>query len=120
MKWGKSDCLTDIFGDDAHENIGWLSGNHNDVFGWVASLSESDRLELFRATAVGQGHIKVDVAQPGDAAIGHFVMGINVDIELPKPWFAQMGVDSHWYVRMPRGVRVVDYIGAIEIYRCQQ
>ena len=120
MEWGKNDCLTDIFGDDAHERIGWVKGTHNDVFGWVASLTEYERYDLFRATARGQNFIRVDIAQPGDAAIGNFIMGLNADIELPTPWFAQMGVDFHWYVRMPKGVRVVDYVGVIEAYRCPQ
>ena len=121
MKWGKSDCMIDIFGDDIHEKINWLKGSkHDELLVWVASLTECERLNLFRDTVKGQGFVKVDIAQPGDAAIGVFSMGINVGYELPKPWFAQMGIDHLWYVRMPRSIRVVDYLGTIEIYRCPQ
>ena len=121
MEWGKSDCLTDIFGDDAHEKISWVKGRrHDELLAWVASLTEFERRDLFRATLRGQEFVKVDIAQPGDTAIGVFFMGINVDYELPKPWVAQMGVDHLWYVRMPRSIRVVDYLGLIEIYRCPQ
>ena len=117
FEWGKSDCLIDIFGDEAHQNISWLKETHNETLGWFLTLSDQERWDLMRATAEGQGHIRVDKAEPGDAAIGFFRMG---DLDLPNPWFAQMGVDCHYYVRMPWGVRVVDYIGTIEVYRCQR
>ena len=120
MKWGVSDCVTDLFGDDGHKKLSWLKDSHDETVAWVFSLSEKDRLKLFQDTFLGQGFVKVDIAQPGDAAIGVFAMGVNVDYELPKPWFAQMGVDHLWYVRMPNSIRAVDYLGTIELYRCPQ
>ena len=120
MKWGTEDCLTDLFGDDAHKKISWLRKDHNETLAWVLSLSESDRYDLMRSTAEGQGYVRVDTALPGDGAIGCFHMAINADYDLPSPWFAQMGVDHLWYCRMPRAVRVVDYVGVLEVYRCQR
>ena len=118
MKWGIDDCLTDLFGDDAHEKISWVKETHNETLLFVLSLTETDRLQLFRATAEGQGYIRVQDAQPGDGAIGTFRMGVSIDHELLSPWFAQMGPDHHWYIRMPHCIRVVDYVGELEIYRC--
>ena len=118
MEWGKDDCLTDLFGDDAHNKISWLKEGHDETVAWIYSLSGKDRLNLFRNTFLGQGYIKVDSAIPGDAAIGNFSLAVNFDFDFPMPWFAQMGIDHLWYVRMPRNIRVVEYTGAIEIFRC--
>ena len=118
MKWGFDDCLTDLFGDDAHQKISWLKETHNDTLLFVMSLTEEDRLKLFRATFLGQGYTRVENAEPGDAAIGDFKLGINHRLILPPPWFAQMGVDYLWYARMPSGIRVANYEGEIEVYRC--
>ena len=120
IKWGVDDCVTDLFGDDAHHKISWLKKDHNETLAWVLSLSAEDRLNLFRATAEGQGYYRVDKAEPGDGAIGAFRLGVNPDYELKTPWFAQMGVDCHWYMRMPTAIRVVDYVGELEIYRCHK
>ena len=119
MEWGVNDCLTDFFGDDAHQKILWLKKDHDETVGWILTLSELDRLKLFRDTFKGQGYYSVDKAEPGDAAIGNFrLLGLGKDFELAKPWIAQMGFDCHWYIRIPSGIRVVDYDGSIEILRC--
>ena len=118
MKWGSDDCVTDLFGDDAHEKITWLKKDHNDMLLWILSLTEAERWKLFRQTAEGQGMVRVDDAEPGDGAIGVFSLGLNYKLNLPVPWFAQMGVDHLWYARMPSGIRVVNYDGTLEVYRC--
>ena len=120
MEWGKDDCVTDIFGEDAHQRISWLKEDHNDTLLFVLSLTEQERWDLFRATFEGQGFIKVDKAQPGDCAIGIIRMGIDDHSQLPAPWFAQMGVDCNWYMRMPTCIRVVEAYSDIEVYRCQR
>ena len=120
MKWGTDDCITDLFGDDAHQRISWLKEDHNETLGWVLTLSVEERWDLFRATAEGQGFVRVDKAEPGDGAIGVFRFGVSSQHELPEPWFAQMGIDCHWYVRMPTSIRVVDAQDEIEVYRCQR
>ena len=118
IEWGVDDCLIDIFGADAHKNISWVRENHNDTLAFVLTMSETERWDLMRATAEGQGFIRVDKARPGDAAIAHFKMSVIVDYDLLTPWFAQMGNDHLWYVRLPKCLRVVDYTGDIEVYRC--
>ena len=120
MKWGKEDCLTDLFGAEAHKKISWVKETHEETLGWVLTLSESDRLNLFRATAEGQGYIRVDDPKPGDGAIGHFELGVCQEFDLPSPWFAQMWTDCNWYVRLPNSIRTVDFIGEIEVYRCRR
>ena len=119
MKWGSDDCLTDLFGPAAHERISWLKSTHDETVRWVLSMSEQDRGNLFRATLEGQGFVRVDAAEPGDVAIGDFKMSVIADNILPCPWFAVMGTDHNFYVRMPSSTRVVDYDGPIEVYRCQ-
>ena len=119
FEWGKSDCLIDIFGEGIHERLSFLKDDHNEVLLWVLSLTVQERWDLFRATAQGQGFVRVDKPEPGDAAISIFAMAIDGIYELPQPWFAQMGHDHLWYVRMPKSIRVVDHIGELEVYRCQ-
>ena len=119
MQWGIDDCLTDLFGPDAHKKFNWVRETHNETFAWVNSLSERDRLHLFRSIGEGQGFIRVDTAQPDDVAIGHFIPVFAQVFELPVPWFAKLGRDHHWYVRLPTGFKVVDYINDIEVYRCR-
>ena len=119
MQWGKDDCLTDLFGPDAHQKFNWIKETHNDTFAWVNSLTEQDRWRLFRHLGNGQGYERVEKAQPGDYAIGHFVATVVMDFELPVPWFAKLGTDHLWYVRMPKSLRVVDYVGELEVYRCR-
>ena len=119
FQWGKSDCLVDLFGKECHNRISFVKPDHNETLGWVLSLSEQDRWLLFRSMFEGEGFFRVDKAKPGDGAIANFTMGVHKDIELPPAWFAQMGNDCHWYVRMPRGLRVVDYHGKIEVFRCR-
>ena len=119
FEWGKSDCLIDLFGDGIHDRLSFVKGDHNEVLGWVLSLSEKDRWHLFRSIAEGEGWFLVDKAEPGDGAIGVCRMGVSRDFELPAPWFAQMGIDCHWYVRMPWGLRTVDFDENIEVYRCR-
>ena len=120
MQWGIDDCLTDLFGDDAHEKISWVKKSHNDTLKWVLTLSNKERWDLMRATAEGQGHVRVQDSQPGDGAIGEFRISRSSMLQLPTPWFAQKGIDCHWYVRLPKRICVVDYVGEIEVYRCQR
>ena len=120
IQWGIDDCLTDLFGPDAHAKISWLKKDHNETLGFALMLTAEERLQLMRATVEGQGFIRVDKAEPGDGAIGTFRMGVNLDFELPAPWFAQMGPDHNWLLRMPNGIRVVEPVGDIEVYRCQR
>ena len=119
-KWRESDCLIDLFGIDAHSRISWVRSTHNETLGYVASLSESDRWKLFRATALGNGWRKVVEALPGDWAIGEFRLALIDTLILPSPWFARLDDDYHWHIRMPNGLRIVDH-GKIEVYRrCRQ
>jgi len=121
IKWGEEDCLTDLFGPDAHAKWEWLKdATHDDAMMFVVGLKGEDRLKLFRS--MGEGiYERVDDPQPGDAAIGNFTMATSDDYELPRPWFAMMGEDYHWYIRMPYGRRVVGHDGNIEVYRkCHQ
>ena len=119
-EWGKRDCLIDLFGDDAHERIKF-GDSHDESFEYVASLSERKRWALFRRLAKENGWRRNNgLYDPGDAAIGNFQMSINRSVELPRPWFAIMGVDFLWYTRMPRSIKVVDCESQIEVYKqCQ-
>ena len=116
--WGKCDCLIDLFGSDAHDRISWLSDSHNETLGYVVSLSSADRWKLFRDTAVGNKWERISgTAKPGDAAIGKFHPPILKSFTLPNPWFAILDDNYLWHVRLPRGLRVVDHDGEIEVFR---
>ena len=120
MEWGVSDCMIDLFGADAHKKISWLKESHNETVGWVISLSEDDRRLLMCSTFEGQGYIETDKAKPGDYAVGKFLMGVAQEFEMPNPWYAQMGQDHHFYIRMLNCLRVVECVGEIKVYRkCQ-
>ena len=119
MNWGVDDCLIDLFGADAHKDISWIKESHDETVGWLISLSERDRWKLMRATFQGQGYFIVDKANPGDCAIGHFMMGVAQEFEMPCPWYAQMGEDHNWYIRMLNCRRVVECVSDIEVYRCR-
>ena len=118
MKWGIDDCVTDLFGAGAHQKISWLKDSHKETVLWLLSLSEKERGDLIRFTFQGMGSIQVKSAEPGVAAVGNFFIVGNADYVLPKPWFAKMGVDCHWYVRIPSGFRIVDFVGDLELYKC--
>ena len=120
-EWGVNDCLTDLFGDDAHEKLKLDFENHDDAFEYVSSLTKQKRLDLFRTLGLNNNWQRYyGFAQPGDAAIGNFQLAVNRSVELPCPWYAMMGVDYLWYVRMPKSIRPVEHDGRIEVYRrCQ-
>ena len=122
MKWGKDDCLTDILGEHAHTRMGWVKrfATHNRALAFVAALPPVDRWRLFTDTAKGQGWGLVEIAEPGDVAIGEFKPATGGDICLLNPWFAVMQVDYMWYVRMPHGYRAVVPYDAVEVFRCPQ
>ena len=119
MEWGVDDCLIDLFGPDAHKKISWIKGTHNETLEWLLSFSERDRFNIIRATFEGQGYFLVDVAEPGDCAIGNFQMGLDLGFRFPNPWYAQMNDDCNFYIRMPACTRVVKPIGKIVVYRCR-
>ena len=115
--WKVNDCLMDLFGDDAHEKLKFDYDNHDDAFEYVSSLSKRKRLNLFRQWWTNDWERYYGFAEPGDSAIGNFQMAVNRGVELPAPWFAMLGIDYLWYVRMPRGLRIVEHEGKIEVYR---
>ena len=120
MTWRENDCLIDLFGDDAHEKLNFDYDSHDEALEAVVSLTEDERWDLFRSWWK-HGWVRCDgAAQPGDSAIGNFQMAISRTIELPTPWFAMLGVDNLWYVRMPKQIKAVQHDGQIEVYRlCQ-
>ena len=120
IQWGKNDCLIDLH-SQAHERLTYLRDTHDETLEYVAKLSERERWHLCRDTAKRLGYGRV-YGEPeiGDGAIADFFLATGHDSRILKPWFATMHDDRHWYARMPRGLRVVDYSGHIEIYRkCQ-
>ena len=119
MKWGIDDCLIDLFGKQAHKNISWVKESYQDTFYWMLSLSEDDRRRVWAATFEGHGYIRVEKAKPGDCAVGNFIMGVSQDFEMPKAWYAQYGVDHHWYIKLMNCRRVAEHTGDIEIFRWQ-